>query len=66
MRIYTKLAMHGKEQDMPLEQRRYSCDCGLDIDRDLNAAINIRTFAVSSTGSKKPAVKKSMESRKTV
>ena len=47
----------GREQEMPLSQRRYVCDCGLDLDRDLNAAINIRTFAVSSTGSKKPAVK---------
>jgi putative transposase len=51
----------GREHDMPLDQRRFLCPhCGLDIDRDLNAAINIRTFAVSSTGSKKPAVKKSM------
>ena len=51
----------GYEHDMPLNQRRFICpQCGLDIDRDLNAAINIRTFAVSSTGSKKPVAKKSM------
>ena len=48
----------GHKQEMPLSQRRFVCpQCGLDIDRDLNATINIRTFAVSSTGSKKPAVK---------
>jgi len=31
----------GKIQDMPLHQRVYKCDCGLTLDRDLNAAINI-------------------------
>jgi len=48
----------GQEQDLLLSDRRFVCvHCGLDIDRDLNASINIRTFAVSSTGSKKPTAK---------
>ena len=47
----------GHEQALSLSDRQFTCiQCGLDIDRDLNAAINIRTFAVSSTGSKKPTV----------
>jgi len=53
-----KCSSCGIEQDLLLSNRRFICvQCGLDIDRDLNAAINIRTFAVSSTGSKKPTVK---------
>ena len=32
----------GSIKKIPLSQRVYSCDCGLTIDRDLNAAINIR------------------------
>ena len=44
---------------LQLSDRVFTCpNCGYKIDRDLNAAINIKTFAVSSTGSKKPAVKK--------
>lgn len=32
---------------MPLDQRTYVCpECGQTIDRDLNAAINIRNFAL--------------------
>lgn len=31
----------GKKQDMTLSDREYNCDCGIQIDRDLNAAINI-------------------------
>ncbi|WP_278321581.1 zinc ribbon domain-containing protein [Hungatella hathewayi] len=27
---------------MPLSVRRYECNCGMSMDRDLNAAINIR------------------------
>jgi putative transposase len=30
------------KQDLTLNDRTYFCDCGLKIDRDLNAAINIR------------------------
>ncbi|NEQ71718.1 MAG: IS200/IS605 family element transposase accessory protein TnpB [Okeania sp. SIO2C9] len=39
----------GHVQDMPLNQRTYDCpECGLSIDRDLNASINLRN-AVGST-----------------
>lgn len=32
---------------MPLDVRTYICpECGLEIDRDINAAINIRNFAL--------------------
>lgn len=30
--------------DLKLSDRIYKCDCGLEIDRDLNAAINIRNY----------------------
>lgn len=33
----------GQLHDMKLKDRVMDCDCGLNIDRDLNAAINIRT-----------------------
>lgn len=33
----------GQIHLMPLSKRIMSCDCGIEIDRDLNAAINIRT-----------------------
>ncbi|MBR3250949.1 MAG: transposase [Erysipelotrichaceae bacterium] len=32
----------GSIKKIPLPQRTYQCECGLTIDRDLNAAINIR------------------------
>ncbi|GGA50259.1 hypothetical protein CYANOKiyG1_69670 [Okeania sp. KiyG1] len=33
----------GHVQDMPLNLRTYDCpDCGISIDRDLNASINLR------------------------
>ena len=35
----------GKMHEMPLHTRRMVCDCGNDIDRDLNAAINILRLA---------------------
>lgn len=44
------------KDDLKLSDRVYQCECGLDMDRDLNAAINIRDFiskqknTVSSTG----------------
>lgn len=37
----------GQTQDMPLSVRTYRCEsCGLIIDRDLNAAINIKNEAI--------------------
>lgn len=40
----------GAKQDMPLSVRTYECaHCGLKMDRDFNAAINIRNWAVNST-----------------
>lgn len=35
-------------QDMPLNKRVYSCGCGLEMDRDLNAAINLEKYTASS------------------
>ena len=32
----------GSKKKMPLNERTYICDCGNIIDRDLNAAINIK------------------------
>ena len=35
---------------LPLGERTYHCEaCGLIIDRDLNAALNLKALAVSST-----------------
>ena len=31
----------GKQHDMPLHRRVFKCECGLTLDRDVNAAINI-------------------------
>jgi putative transposase len=39
------------KQDLTLADRVYKCDnCGLEIDRDLNASINLEKYTVSSTG----------------
>jgi len=38
----------GQVHDMPLSKRTMACDCGLTIDRDLNAAINLKKLAVCS------------------
>jgi putative transposase len=38
------------KEDLSLSDRVFKCEvCGLEIDRDLNAAINLRNLAVSST-----------------
>ena len=37
----------GHRQRMPLEERTYFCPrCGAELDRDVNAAVNIRSFAL--------------------
>lgn len=38
----------GRLHDMPLSKRRMECECGVSMDRDHNAAINIRAAGVSS------------------
>ncbi|VAW65474.1 hypothetical protein MNBD_GAMMA08-3142 [hydrothermal vent metagenome] len=43
------------KQDMPLQVRTYNCSaCGLVLDRDLNAAINIRNWAIRHKFEKAP------------
>ncbi len=38
----------GAINEMPLDKRRYKCEhCGLDLDRDYNAALNLRNLARS-------------------
>ena len=36
------------KKDLSLRERVYECECGLKINRDLNAAINLRDMALSS------------------
>jgi len=41
----------GCAQDMPLSKRQFDCpDCGISIDRDLNASINIRNIGLNTLG----------------
>jgi len=40
----------GAKKDMPLEQRQYICDCGNNIDRDKNSAVNIMLRFLSKNG----------------
>ena len=41
----------AKKSVLKLSERTYHCDsCGLQLDRDLNAAINLRQYTVSYTG----------------
>ena len=40
----------GAIKKIPLSQRVYSCDCGLNIDRDLNSAINIKSEGLRFLG----------------
>jgi len=38
----TQLCSHcNSRQKMPLSARMYKCNCGLELDRDVNAAINL-------------------------
>jgi putative transposase len=39
----------GTIHDMPLSKRTMDCGCGNTMDRDLNAAINLRNYAMSIT-----------------
>jgi len=40
-----------KKEELKLSERVYVCEsCGVEIDRDLNAAINLKLYTVSSTG----------------
>lgn len=40
----------GSIKDMPLSERVYNCECGLCLDRDINAAINIRNAGLKIPG----------------
>jgi len=57
----------GYIQDMPLSKRQFNCpDCGISIDRDLNASINICRLGQSrinacGVGSKEPTLKQEKE-----
>jgi putative transposase len=45
-----KCSSCGREKDaLPLSERVFRCECGNVVDRDENAAINLRNLAVSST-----------------
>lgn len=45
----------GSRQVMPLQIRQYDCsNCGLSLERDLNAAINIRDYSETATLPLKP------------
>ena len=39
----------ARKVDLALEERVYRCSCGLEIDRDLNAATNLKPMAVTPT-----------------
>ena len=43
------------KESLSLKERTFECICGFSIDRDINAAINIRNFAVSRAGDKIPS-----------
>jgi len=44
-------SMCGNIQDMPLEQRQYNCTkCGFSMNRDLNAANNIKKMGLNTLG----------------
>jgi len=41
----------GKIQDMPLSKRVMQCECGLNLDRDINAALNLKNYGLKAVGS---------------
>jgi putative transposase len=46
-----KCSLCGHEQEMPLDKRQFKCEnCGMIMDRDLNAAINIRNIGINTLG----------------
>jgi putative transposase len=54
----------GNVKEMPLAERTYVCDsCGISIDRDLNAAINILTYGEDTL---RPTEKRTQELSQTV
>ena len=46
----------GQLHDMPLKKRVMSCDCGLELDRDHNAAINIKNAGMVLRGLPNPLI----------
>ena len=44
-----KCSKCGNKKEMNLRQREYICECGNILDRDLNAAINIKNLAVGAS-----------------
>lgn len=55
----------GNRQAVPLCVRIFDCfECGLQIDRDVNASINIEKLSASSVGDKKPAAKRPLRMAK--
>ncbi len=48
--------------DLKLSDRIYRCDCGLEINRDLNAALNLNKYGVDTF---KPTLKRTQELSKT-
>ena len=39
--------MWGYKKDLKLKDRLYKCSCGLNIDRDLNASINLSKYKLA-------------------
>lgn len=52
----------GQIHDMPLSKRTMSCDCGLVVDRDLNAALNLHEYGVDTL---QPTTKRTQQFCKT-
>ena len=43
----TELKLNNQLQDMPLKERVFNCgNCGVSIDRDLNASLNLEKQAL--------------------